>query len=123
MLQEILTEVERGRRWSDEQKLAIVNEVGVGGASVADVARRHDVGRQQIYAWRRQLRRKGLNRPELNSVENVWQLLRETWLSNRVFRSYRDILDHCARAWKRLTDQPWLIMSIGLRQWAMSSAH
>jgi len=61
--------------------------------------------------------------PELNPVENVWQFLRETWLSNRIFRSYRDILDHCARAWKRLTDQPWLIMSIGLRQWAMSFAY
>jgi putative transposase len=56
--------------------------------------------------------------PELNPVENVWQYLRENWLSNRVFRSQGDILDHCCYAWNRLTAQPWTIMSIGLRNWA-----
>ena len=30
--------------------------------------------------------------PELNLVENVWQYLRDNWLSNRVFRSYDDIV-------------------------------
>jgi hypothetical protein len=39
-------------------------------------------------------------------------------LSRRVFASYRDIVAHCCDAWNRLTDQPWLIMSIGLRDWA-----
>ena len=56
--------------------------------------------------------------PELNPVENVWQFLRDNWLSNRIFASYEDILDHCCAAWNRLVDQPWLIMSIGLRDWA-----
>jgi len=56
--------------------------------------------------------------PELNPVENVWQYLRENWLSNRIFRSQGDILDHCCYAWNRLTAQPWTIMSIGLRNWA-----
>jgi len=56
--------------------------------------------------------------PELNPVENVWQFLRDNWLSNRVFNSYDDILDHCCEAWNQLIDQPWKIMSIGLRQWA-----
>jgi transposase len=56
--------------------------------------------------------------PELNPVENVWQFLRENWLSNRIFTSYSDILDHCCEAWNRLTDQPWRIISIGLREWA-----
>jgi len=56
--------------------------------------------------------------PERNPVENVWQFLRENWLSNRVFRSYEDILDHCCAAWNKLIDQPWRIMSIGLRDWA-----
>ena len=59
--------------------------------------------------------------PELNPVENVWQFLRDNWLSNRVFASYEDILDHCCQAWNRLTDQPWRIMSIGLRDWAHRS--
>jgi hypothetical protein len=56
--------------------------------------------------------------PELNPVENVWQFMRENWLSNRVFKSYDDLVDHCCAAWNRLVDQPWRIMSIGLRQWA-----
>ena len=45
-------------------------------------------------------------------------IIRENWISNRVFTSYTDILDHCCAAWNKLTDQPWTIMSIGLRDWA-----
>ena len=56
--------------------------------------------------------------PELNPQENVWQFMRDNWLSNRVFKSYDDILDHCCDAWNKLVDQPWRIMSIGLRDWA-----
>ena len=56
--------------------------------------------------------------PELNPVENIWQYLRENWISNRIFTSYNDILDHCCEAWTKLVDQPWTIMSIGLRDWA-----
>jgi transposase len=56
--------------------------------------------------------------PVLNPVENVWQFLRDNWLSNRVFPCYEAILDHCCEAWNKLTDQPWCIMSIGLREWA-----
>jgi transposase len=44
--------------------------------------------------------------PELNPVENIWQLLRENWISNRIFASYSEILDHCCAAWNKLTDQP-----------------
>jgi hypothetical protein len=36
----------------------------------------------------------------------------------RIFTSYPDILDHCCEAWNKLTDRPWLNMSIGLRDWA-----
>ena len=56
--------------------------------------------------------------PELNPVENVWQFMRDNWLSNRVFKSYDDLVDHCCEAWNNLGDNPWRIMSIGLRQWA-----
>ena len=44
--------------------------------------------------------------------------MRENWISNRIFAAYSDILDHCCAAWNKLTDRPWLIMSIGLRDWA-----
>jgi hypothetical protein len=50
--------------------------------------------------------------PELNPVENVWQFMRDNWLSNRVFKSYDDLVDHCCQAWNKLVDQPWRIMSI-----------
>jgi transposase len=56
--------------------------------------------------------------PELNPVENVWQFLRDNWLSNRIFRSYDDIVAHCCDAWNELMDQPWRITSIGRREWA-----
>ena len=56
--------------------------------------------------------------PELNPVENVWQFLRDNWLSNRVFATYDDIVAHCCEAWNKLTDQPWHIISIGMRDWA-----
>jgi transposase len=56
--------------------------------------------------------------PELNPVENIWQFMRDNWLSNRVFKSYKDIVDHCCFAWNKLIDQPWKIMTIGMRQWA-----
>jgi hypothetical protein len=52
------------------------------------------------------------------TIENVWQFLRENWLSNRVFTSYDNIVDHCCYAWNRLVEQPWRIMSIGIRDWA-----
>ena len=55
--------------------------------------------------------------PELNPVENVWQFMRDNWLSNRVFGSYTAIVDHCCDAWNKLADQPWRVMSIGLRKW------
>ena len=56
--------------------------------------------------------------PELNPTENIWQFIRDNWLSNRVFQSYGDILNHCCHAWNKLVDQPWIIMSIGLWEWA-----
>ena len=55
--------------------------------------------------------------PELDPVENVWQFMRDDWLSDRVFQSCEGIVDHCCRAWNTLVDEPWRIMSIGLRGW------
>ncbi len=60
MRQEIIIATERRRRWTDEEKLSILREVGVDGSSATDVARRHDIARPQIYRWRWNLRQKGL---------------------------------------------------------------
>ena len=59
---------ERRRRWSDESKLEVVLSVGIDGASVTEVARRHSVTRQQVYTWRRELRKKGLLAPPSTTV-------------------------------------------------------
>ena len=56
--------------------------------------------------------------PELNVRENVWQFMRDNWLSNRIFTACDDIVAHCCEAWNTLIAQPWRIMSIGLRNWA-----
>lgn len=53
---EILTGVERRRRWSSEEKLQILREASAPGSSVGTVARRHDICRSQIYQWRRAFR-------------------------------------------------------------------
>lgn len=59
--------------------------------------------------------------PELNPVENVWQYLRQNYLSNRVFESYTEILDACAGAWNALADTPGKIANITERSWAQVS--
>ena len=56
--------------------------------------------------------------PELNPVENLWQFMRDNWLSNRIFQSYDEIVTNCCQAWNNIIDQPSRIMSIGLRDWA-----
>ncbi|MCA3565024.1 MAG: IS630 family transposase [Methylocystis sp.] len=56
--------------------------------------------------------------PELNPVETVWQYLRATYLSTRVFETYDDIIDAACDAWRRRTDRPDVITSIGMRNWA-----
>jgi transposase len=56
--------------------------------------------------------------PELNPIENVWQYMRQNWLSNRILDTHRDIADHCSHARNKLVERPWTIMSIGLRDWA-----
>jgi transposase len=54
---EVITGVQRRRYWTDEQKREIVAAAFAPGASVADVARQADVGREAIYRWRRAFKR------------------------------------------------------------------
>ena len=44
--------------------------------------------------------------PELNPVENVWQYLRQNWISNTVFENYDAIVDAACDAWRKLTASP-----------------
>src|SRR5215204_845821 len=56
--------------------------------------------------------------PELNPVENIWQYLRQNWLSNRVFETYEAIIEAACDAWRSLLAEPTTITSIGHRGWA-----
>ena len=52
---EVITGPERRRRWTEEQKRAIVAASLAPGAVVSEVARRADVRPSQIYRWRQEL--------------------------------------------------------------------
>ena len=54
-------------RHTIDEKLRIVQETHVRGASVAAVARRHNVNPNQVFAWR-QLYRRGLLEPKAAQV-------------------------------------------------------
>lgn len=54
---------ERRCRWGEKEKLQIVSAVGVDGATVTEVAQRYSVTRQQVYAWRHELKKKALLPP------------------------------------------------------------
>ena len=53
---EVLTGVGGRRRWSSDDKARIVEETLAPGATVSDVARRHDIRPQQLFGWRREMR-------------------------------------------------------------------
>jgi transposase len=53
---EVITGVERRRKWSAEEKAEIVAESLAEGAVVSEVARRHGLSPQQLFGWRARLR-------------------------------------------------------------------
>ena len=55
--------------------------------------------------------------PQLNATENIWQFLRQTYLSNRVFDTYTGIVDCACSAWNKLLAEPGRITSIATRKW------
>ena len=61
---EIISGVERRRRWSVADKLRIVAEADEPGATVAEVARRHEISRSILWAWRKQARAGVLATPD-----------------------------------------------------------
>ena len=55
--------------------------------------------------------------PALNPVERAWLYLRERFLSLRVFRDYRAIVDACCNAWNRLVAEPGRLRSLCNQPW------
>lgn len=54
---EVITELGRRRRWSEDAKAEIMLEAMTPGAVVSEVARRHDVRPQQLFGWLREARK------------------------------------------------------------------
>src|SRR5438874_12342021 len=52
---EVITSVERRRRWSREEKLRIVAESAQPDRTASQVARAHGIAPSQLFTWRRQL--------------------------------------------------------------------
>jgi transposase-like protein len=50
---EIISSVERRRKWTAEQKVKMLTEVLEPGATVSSVADRNGISRSQLYAWKR----------------------------------------------------------------------
>lgn len=50
---EIITSVQRRRRWSSQEKLEIVEESELSGLSVSAVARKRGVSPSLLFTWRR----------------------------------------------------------------------
>jgi len=64
---EVISVVERRRRWSTEEKLQILIAALEPGASVTAVAERHGVTRNLIYQWMRLARERRLRGLALNA--------------------------------------------------------
>ena len=60
--------------------------------------------------------------PELNPVENVWQYLRQNWLSLQVWDDYPAIVEACCQAWNRFLAEPEVVRSVTTRAWARVNA-
>jgi len=56
---------------------------------------------------------------ELNPIENVWQYLRQTYLANRVFETYGEIVSACCDAWNAFINLPDVVHSVTSRDWAI----
>ena len=83
---EIITGVERRRRWSAAEKLRIVAETEQPGVGIAEIARRYEISRGLLWNWRSLVRR-GVLRPEPQSVFVPVQVIGEPSAAERTTRA------------------------------------
>lgn len=57
--------------------------------------------------------------PELNPIEQVWQYVKQHWLSNRCFENYERIVEATCEAWLKFTEQTTIVKSLTARNWAI----
>lgn len=56
--------------------------------------------------------------PECNPHENIWEYMKNNFLSNTVFENASHVIDACCDAWNRLSSETGRIKSIATREWA-----
>ena len=111
----------RADAWAMSQHLKEISKVVAPGAHAVitvDGAGWHKLGGRLVVPTNISLLHLPPYSPELNPVENIWQFLRQNYLSNRVFSTYEDILDACCSAWNALIATPDRIQTIASRDWA-----
>ena len=113
---EVITSVQRRRRWSAEEKAAIVQETYAPGLSVSLVARRHGIAPNQLFTWRRLYASGALSavgageevvaaseyRALQHQVRELQRLLGKKTLENEILREALDL----AQPKKRLLRAP-----------------
>jgi transposase len=113
---EVITSVQRRRRWSAEEKAAIVQETYAPGMSVSLIARRHGIAPNQLFTWRRLYASGALSavgageevvaaseyRALQHQVRELQRLLGKKTLENEILREALDL----AQPKKRLLRAP-----------------
>ena len=113
---EVITSVQRRRRWSAEEKAAIVQETYAPEMSVSLVARRHGIAPNQLFTWRRLYASGALSavgageevvaaseyRALQHQVRELQRLLGKKTLENEILRDALDL----AQPKKRLLRAP-----------------
>lgn len=111
----------RADAWAMSQHLKEISKMVAPGAHAVitvDGAGWHKLGGRLVVPANISLLHLPPYSPELNPVENIWQFLRQNYLSNRVFSTYDAILDACCDAWNALIAMPDRIQTIASRDWA-----
>jgi transposase len=56
--------------------------------------------------------------PELNPIEQLWRQLKHSWLANRCFKDYKDIVNATVHAWKSFCNVSGSVKKLCSRSWA-----
>ena len=113
---EVVTSVQRRRRWSAAEKVRIVQETYAPGMSVSLVARQHGIAPNQLFTWRRLYAEGALSavgageevvaasdyRAVQHQVRELQRLLGKKTLENEILREALDL----AQPKKRLLRSP-----------------
>jgi transposase len=56
--------------------------------------------------------------PELNPVEQLWQQIKQRFLSNTTFQNYDDIVERSCQAWNEILSEDGFIENLCSREWS-----